>query len=82
MFSIWHSNDIAGGIKTGVKKGVNWTKILLTAQKLTAFLSGEGLIKENYRRFSGSVTCGLYRVSFQLTWNAVQLKAEIMVTTG
>ncbi|MFB0498652.1 hypothetical protein ABID99_004889 [Mucilaginibacter sp. OAE612] len=39
MFSIWHSNDIAGGIKTGVKKGVNWAKILLTAQKLTAFLS-------------------------------------------
>jgi len=40
MLSIWHSNDIAGGIKTRVKKGVNWAKILLTAQKLTAFLSG------------------------------------------
>jgi len=39
MLSIWHSNDIAGGIKTRVKKGVNSAKILLTAQKLTAFLS-------------------------------------------
>jgi hypothetical protein len=37
LFSIWHSNDIAGGIKTRVKKGVNSAKISLTAQKLTAF---------------------------------------------
>jgi len=40
MFSIWRDNDIAGGIKTRVKKGVNSAKILLTVQKLTAFLSG------------------------------------------
>ncbi|UOE49916.1 hypothetical protein MTO98_02375 [Mucilaginibacter sp. SMC90] len=46
MFSIWHSNDIAGGIKTRVKKGVNSAKISLTVQKLTAFLSGGGQTEE------------------------------------
>jgi hypothetical protein len=35
-----------------------------------------------YRGFSDSVTRGGYWVSFQLTLDEVQLKAEIMVTTG
>ncbi|WP_162996584.1 hypothetical protein [Mucilaginibacter celer] len=39
LFFNWRSNDKGGGIKTGVKKGVNSAKNLLTGQKLSAFLS-------------------------------------------
>jgi len=40
LFFNWRSNDMVGGIKTRVKKGVNSAKISLTGQKLIAFLSG------------------------------------------
>jgi|GEM_PF-3995635 len=57
MLSIWHSNDIAGGIKTRVKKGVNSAKILLTGQKLTLFLSEWRYNLKKWSGFSDSMPC-------------------------